>query len=192
MGAGGGADGAHGVHADVDRGVKTQGGLRILQIVVDGAGDADAGHAQLAQGQRALVGTVPADDHKARDVQVAQELDRFLLVFQVVKLFTACRAKVGAGQVRDVQHGVQGQLLVAVLRAELANQAVVTTLDANQGHAGQGGKTRHLGDGGVHAGAVPAAGEHCDFFHGFTPRLCVLGRKKAGRLAILPCVCLIC
>lgn len=57
-------------HACVQGGIVANGVFTAGDVVIDGAGDADAGHAVAGQILRAAEGTVAADDHHAFDAVV--------------------------------------------------------------------------------------------------------------------------
>ena len=167
MAAGGGADLADGVHTDVHRRIIAQGHFRVGQVVIDGSGNADAGHAEIAQGLGAAETAVSADDHQAVDLHALQGFDGFLLKLLFLELQAAGRAQIGARLVRDIQHQFQRQLLHVVLQVgAFTEQAVVTALYADQRNAVHRRAARDAHHGRVHARAVPAGSKYADLSHG--------------------------
>ena len=169
VGAAGGADGADGFHAGVDGAVVAQRHFGVGQVVVDRAGNADAGDAEVAQRLRTLEGAVAADDDDALDAHVADVLGGLLLHLRPQELEAARGAQVGAGLVGDVQNGVKVQFGHAVLLD--VERAVVAALDAHQGHAVVARSLGYGHDGCIHARGVAAGGQNANSTHKNAPLL---------------------
>ena len=163
--AGGGADIADGLGADLHGGLVAQGHLGEAQVVVDGAGDAHAGDALLDQTQRALEGTVAADDDHGVNAQRTQVLRALLLELGLAEIVATGGAQLGAGTVRVVQHGFQVKALqVLLILGGDGQQAVEAALDADALDVAAGGSLHHGGDGRVHARGVAAGGDNGNLF----------------------------
>ena len=190
VGAAGRADGADIVHTRIDGGVVAERHLGIGEVVVDGAGDTDTGDAKAAKRQRALIGTVAADDDNALHAHFADIVDRAQLHFGLEEIKAAGGAQIRAGLVGDIKDGIKVQLDHVVRDVvAAAERAVIAALDADQGHAVVAGGLGHRHDGGIHAGGVAAGGQNTDSTHaGFPP-----GQKsiKISQLClpIKHCVC---
>ena len=166
MGAAGRADGADIVDAGVDGGVIAQRHLGIGQVVVDGAGDAHAGDAQLTQTHRAVIRAVAADDDDALDAHFADVVGRVYAHFGAQEVETPRGAQIRARLVGDIQNGIQIQFDHVILDVvALAERAVVAALDADEGHAivARGFRNRH--DGGVHARRISAGSQNTNTTH---------------------------
>ena len=159
---------AHGVHADVDGGIVAQRHAGIGQVVIDGAGNAHARHAVMAQRLRAVEAAVAADDDQTAHVHILQDLGGFLLHLGLLELQAARGAQLRTGQVGDIQRVFQRQL-DEILIGILAQQAVEAAVHADQGHAQHGRAARDGGYRRIHSRAVSAAGQHCDFSHRKAP-----------------------
>ena len=160
MAAAGGADGAHGLHAHVYRGIIAQRSLGVAQVVVDGAGDAHAGNAQLAQVHSAGEAAVAADDDQRVNAQLAQVFCGLPPYFGLLEFHAAGSAQEGAALIGNIQHRFQikGANIVLGILAQ-AQQAVIAALDAHELDAVHSGAAGDAHDGCVHSGAVAAAGQ---------------------------------
>src|SRR5690606_6440635 len=78
VGAAGVAQPVDGFHRHVQGGIKADGELGAGNVVVDGAGNADAGKAHFGQAHGAHVGAVAANHHQGVDAVLLQVFDRFL------------------------------------------------------------------------------------------------------------------
>ena len=136
---------------------------------------------------------VAADDHKACNVQLTKLGSSLHTVFVLTKFIAAGGTQIGAGQVRDVQNGVQVQIHKIVFPLAFGvDQAVVTALDTDQRHIQQSCSTSNANDCGIHAGAVAATGKNCNIRHNvhsltgsqeqvlFDQKLLCFGRFPAG------------
>ena len=166
VGTAGGADGADGFGADLHSRLVAQRHLGVGKVVVNRAGDADAGDAQLAQTHCALEGAVAADDNQAVDFHRLQRLHGDFAPLGVFELLAARGAQISAGLVGNIQHGVQIQLLQVILDAGgLAQQTVVAVLDANQGHTISRSTAGNGHNGCIHARRIAAGSQDADFSH---------------------------
>src|SRR5690606_4217199 len=161
--AGGGvAQAVDGFERDVDRGVEADRDVGAEDVVVDGAGDADDGHAVLLrQGQRPAEAAVAADHDQALDAAAPQHGGGLRPARRVEELLGARRAEDRAAALDDVRDVPGVQLDDVVL-----DEALVPAVDARDAGAVVDRRADDGADGGVHAGRVAPAGEYGDVLHG--------------------------
>ena len=126
-------------------------------VVVDGAGDADAGDALVGQRAGAHKRTVAADDDQRVDAELLAAGQTFGLAFVGLELKAARGVKDGAAAVDDLRNAAHVHLVHFAV-----DQAVVAALDAHHPVAFGDAGAHDGAHGGVHAGGVAAAGQHAD------------------------------
>ena len=157
MGLHGVAQFINGVDGRVAGGVKADGVVGAGNIVINGACDADAGHAQPGQLLCAAERAVAAAADQAVNAQKTAVVCRTLAVLRVKHLLAAGGIKHGAALHEQTVHIPGGQ------HAEIvADQSGVTVENAKyfnvigDAHAGNGADDR------IHAGGIAAAGQNAD------------------------------
>lgn len=159
VGGSGGFDHIHQVDDGVEGGVHADTHVGSVDVVINGAGQANDGVAKLVEFQRAGEGAVTADDHECVNFFLAQDTHGFALAFFFVKAHAACAGEESAGLTgfsADFEGAKADELAV-----KDALVAVFDTYDfqaAGESSAGDGT------DGRVHAGGVAAGGEDADAF----------------------------
>src|SRR5690606_4748266 len=151
-----------GLERDVDGGVEPDRHVGAVDVVVDGARDADDLDALLAfESQGAPEAAVPADDHQAVDAAPGQDLSAAGATGWLEEPLAAGGAQDSAAALDDVGDAARAQLDDVVV-----DQALVATVDARDSDAVMDGGAHHSSDGGVHARRVAAAGQYPDMGHG--------------------------
>ena len=159
MAAGGCPDLADRFHADVDSRVIAQGHFRIGQVIVYGAGYADTGYSQVAQGLCSPEASVSADHNKAVDLHAFQRFYSFFLVFLFLEFQASRRTKISTRIIRDIEYQFQRKLLHVILQVgAFPEQTVISALDADQRNAVHRGASCNRHHRRVHSRAVTAAG----------------------------------
>ena len=168
---GGVADLVDCVEGGVDRGVEADGVVGAVEVVVDGAGDADALDAVLEdEFVEAVERAVPADDDEAVDVAFLDGLVRLLSSFRGEEAWAACGLDDGAAVFDDVADGGGGEWFHVVV-----DEAFVAAFDAVDGVSEIQRGADDGAQGCVHAGGVAAAGEDTDGLgFDFSPRSLVV------------------
>ncbi len=158
MGIGGVADLIDTFHDGVQRGVVADGGVRPVEVVVDGAGKADDGDVILPGEQlRAGEGAVAADDDEGVDAGLDHVGIGLLAAFLGHERLGTGGLEDGAAALDGVGDGRGGEL-----DELLVNQSLVAAHDADHidivvtGGAGDGT------DGRVHAGCISSGSEDTD------------------------------
>ena len=158
-----------GVHGGIGGGVEADGVVGADDVVVDGGGDADHGHAGLGQRLCAPEGAVAADGHDAVQTQKLAGGGSPLLACLGAEFVAAGGVEDGAASIDDMGDGA------GVHTDDIAvDKAVVAAADADALDAAVQAVADYGADGGVHTRGVTAAGEDANAFHrmvhGQTPR----------------------
>ncbi len=166
MTGGGVPDAVDRVQGDVRRGVIANSVVGTVDIVVDGAGEADDREAVfLPQVMRSVEGAVAPNRHQPFDPSLSQLLRCHRPAFGVEELLAARGLDDGAAKLDDVRDGGRVHLL------ELASQhTLVATMDADHPPPFMDRRANYRAKAGVHAWSIPAAGEDTDGVHGLGPR----------------------
>ena len=141
----------------VERGVEADRVVGGSDVVIDGAGKADAVDAHLRELLRAHVGAVAPDDDEALDAALVEDFHGLSADRLLLELREAGGAEDRAPAVDDVGHRLPFEPLDPPL-----DEAAVAVVDAV--HLEPVGKARphHGADGAVHAGRVAARGQDAD------------------------------
>ncbi|OPZ85445.1 MAG: hypothetical protein BWY76_01411 [bacterium ADurb.Bin429] len=103
---------------------------------------------------------VAADDHQPLNAGGAQVIHRLLKAFRRAEGLTTRAVQDGAALIDDARDGR------CVHKGEIAlDQALITVADADHLHPRADARADDGADGGIHAGGIAPAGEHCDTFH---------------------------
>jgi len=148
----------HALHDGIQRGVVADGQVGAGEVVVDGAGQAYAGHVVLLGKQAgARERTVTADDHKGVYPVLLHHLEGLLAALGGHKLLAASRLQYGAAATDDAAD------VLGVELAHLArNQAFVTPIYGHHTHAVGNGRAGDGTDGGIHTRCVAARGQYAN------------------------------
>ena len=160
------ADAVDAFAGGVQGGVKADGVIGIAEIVVDRAGHADGGQAQLAERARALEGAVAADADEAFDAQRTHVFNGALLVLDVDEFIAARSHQEGAAAVnlaRNAAGGENGKIIMFVRAAH--QHAVVAALEADHGHIVLQTGSHNGADRCIHAGRVAAGSKYANSLH---------------------------
>ena len=149
--------------------VEAEGGVGLVQVVVDGLGHAHHPEALLGQGVGDGEGAIPADGHQGVQLPAAEVLQDLIRAVhfpqgavghpdgEVQGVALVCGAKDGAAQVGDAPHPLPGELEHAPLGVALGEQdAVVALVDPVDLPAQVGGRDDRGPDDGVEARRVAA------------------------------------
>ena len=128
-------------------------------VVIDGAGQADAGNALVGQRTSAHEGAVAADDDQCVDAQLLAAGKTLGLAFLRLELQAARGIQNRTAAVDDLRYAADVHFINFAV-----DQAVVTTLDAHHAVALADACTNNGTHSSVHARCVTAAGEHTDRF----------------------------
>ena len=152
------ADFVDGVENGVQGRVISDGCIGAVEVVVDGAGQADAGHVELLRkdaGTRQR--TVAANDDQGVDTFLLHVVVGQLAAFGSHEFLAACCLQDGTSHLNDVAY---------VLAFELFDftgyQAFVSSVDTFYLKAVVDGCTRHRTDGSVHSRSVSSGGQNTD------------------------------
>lgn len=116
------ADAVDRLDGRVQRGVEADGELGIIQVVINRAGNADRGHAQIVERARAGIGSVSADAHKTLNAQRAKVAHGFLLHGFLEKIQAAGGHQHRAALVDDAGHAAGIHFNVIVLGSQGLHQ----------------------------------------------------------------------
>ena len=141
-------------------------------IIINGAGNAHAGNAQIGQRTRTHKGTVAADDDQRVDAQLLAAGNALRLTFCRLELKAAGGIQNRAAAVDDLRHAAHVHLVNFAV-----DQTVVTALDAHHAVALADTGANNGSDGCVHA----AAGQNTDRFDFFSHKKSLLFWGNAGR-----------
>ena len=177
MGLHGVAELVHALHSGIGRGVEADGVVGADDVVVDGAGDAHHGDAELGQILRAAERAVAADGHQpVQTDELAGGVGLFLPLVGA-ELITAGAVQNGAAPVDDAADAG-----VVHLQDVAGDQPLPAPADTHALDAPRVGAAHHGADTGVHARRVAAAGQHADAFH------CVFHIVRPHFLRVMPCM----
>ena len=164
---GGVAQFIHHLHRGVHSGIVADGVLAAGDVVVNGAGNADAGDPQIGQSLGAAERTVAADDNDRVDAQLLAHFGALFLALLGLELKATGGIKNGAAAVDDLGNAPQVHLIGLTVQ-----QTVESALDSDHPHAVAQGGTHNGAHSSVHTRRVAAAGKYAN-------RLDFLCHKKA-------------
>ena len=159
VGAAGGADGADGFGADLHSRLVAQRHLSVGKVVVNRAGDADAGDALLAQRACALEAAIAADDDQAVYAGFHCIFVRLFPVFCLVKFLTSGGKQDRPAFFQDIGHGRKFHDPEIFLQ-----KAVISPDNAHGNDIIVKGCPHHAADRHIHPRRVAAAGQYTDTF----------------------------
>ena len=159
VGLGGVADPVDHLHSRVQGRVISNGVIRAGNVVVNGAGHADAGNARTGQVPGSAEGAVAANHHHAVNALFAAHVGGLLHAFGGVELGAAGGEQGRAAMLHDVGHAAHVHFLQIPIE-----QAIVAAHHAIDLHAKAQARTHHCAHRGVHAGGIAAAGQYCNRF----------------------------
>ena len=145
------------LHGGIHGGIIADGVLAAGDVVVDGAGDADAGDPYVGEVLRAAERAVAADDHQAVDAVLLAHLFALHDAGHLFELQAAGSVENGAAPLNDLGHRADAH--VHDLLVEKTGIAAHDPLDLDA--HGDGGAD-DCANGGVHARGIPAAGQDAD------------------------------
>ena len=178
MGLHGVAQTVDALHRRVGGGVKADGVIGAVDVVVDGAGDAHHGDAELGQILRAAERTVAADGHQTVQPQQLAGVGRLLHALLCAELVASGAVQDGAAPVDD-----PADAGVVHLHEITGDQTGIAPADAHALDAAGQRAAYHRTDAGVHARCVAAAGQYADtldcIVHKSLPLSCFAARPQA-------------
>ena len=167
MALGGVAQLVNGFHGGVHRGIVTDGILTARNIIVDGTGNADAGHPLVGKCAGAHKGTVAANNHQRVNSQFLATGKTLGLPFPGLELQTTGRIENGTAAVNNLGDAANIHLIAFAI-----DEAVITALNPHHAIPFSNAGTHNGTDCRVHTGSIAAAGQHTDGFN-------FLGHKNA-------------
>ena len=158
MAGGGVADFVGALHNGVQRRVVADGGVGAVQVVVDGAGQADHREVELV-GKDARAGerAVAADDDDGVDAVAACHVVGQLAAFGGLELLAARRLEDGAAALDDV-----GDVLGVEVNDFVGDEAAVAAVNALDLETVENCGAGDRADGGVHSRRIASRGEDAD------------------------------
>ena len=144
----------------VDGRVKADGVIRVSQIVVDGAGQANRGHAQVVQSLCALEAAVAANDDQAVNAEFMEHVHGLFLPFRRFHFQAARGFENGSAFIDD-----KFNLLAADFGQAAADQAGIAPEHAHRRDAFGFCSPHNSVDGGIHSGGVSAACQNRNSLH---------------------------
>ena len=160
MGLGRVTDHVDHLHDGIDGGIEADREVGTGDVVVDGAGDADAVDAFMRERLGAAEGTVTADDDDAFDTETAAHVRCLLLAAVGHEFHASGGAKDRTAALDDIGNAAQVHL-----RDVTGHQAFIAVVDADHTHIVLEAGTDDGTDCCIHARGVAAAGENTDRFH---------------------------
>ena len=137
--------------------VVTDGVFTAGNVVIDGAGQADAGDALVGQRTGTHEGAVTANDDQCVDAQFFAAGKALGLAFLGLELQAACRIEDRAAAVDDLRYAADVHFVNFAI-----DQAVVATLDTHHAVTFADASANDCANGGIHAGGVSSAGQDAD------------------------------
>ena len=149
----------NGLNSGIHSRVVADGILTAGNIIVNGAGQADAGNSLICQRTGAHEGAVTANDDQCVNAQLLAAGKALCLTFLRFEFKAARRVQDRAAAVDDLGHAAHIHLIHFAV-----DQAVITTLDTHHAVSLADACTDNRTHCSVHAGCVTATGENTDRF----------------------------
>ena len=166
-----------GFHSRVHGRVVADGIFTAGNVVVDGAGDADAGNALIGQRPGAHKGTVAADDHKGIDSQLLAAGQTLGLTFFGLELQAAGSVQNRTAAVDDLRHAADIHLV-----AFTVDQSIIAALNAHHAVTAGDAGTHDCAYSGVHTGRIAAARQDADGFNLLSHKISLPLNQRLGVL----------
>ena len=177
MGLHGVAQTVDALHRRVGGGIKADGVIGAVDVVVDGTGDAHHGDTELGQILRAAERTVAADGHQTVQPQQLAGVGRLPLTLLSAELVAPGAVQDGAAPVDD-----PADAGIVHFHEVPGDQTGIASADAYALDAAGQRAAYHRTDAGVHARCVAAAGQYADtldcIVHKSLPLSCFAARRR--------------
>ena len=137
--------------------VKPDGVFRAADIIVDGARNADAGHTQTRQGQRAAIGPIAAAAYQPINAKIPAVVSSALLTLSGHHFRTAGCIQNGSAPLEQSIHTAGGQLAEIVV-----DQSAVAPVDTQHFNPIGTSHAHYSPHHGVHTRRIASRGQHRD------------------------------